>query len=234
MRFVVSAFLLAFVVAGPGIARAQEPVWLISPVEGPVARGFDEPVDRFAAGHRGIDYAVTPGTRVRASAAGTVTFASSVAGALYVTISHGSGLESTYSRLEEVWVTPGQIVEQGTWLGLTGEAHAGTDGLHFGVKLDERYVDPLSMLAPVDVSTAIHLAPLVWEPSTAIPAPLRTALMPRSAGTAARPCAQRQARAYGVVPPNDNIAVAVAGIGSKTKGGIAADMYEQGPELLGY
>jgi pimeloyl-ACP methyl ester carboxylesterase len=35
-------------------------------------------------------------------------------------------------------------------------------------------------------------------------------------------------------PPNDNIAIAVAGIGSRTKGGVSATMYEDGPEKLGY
>ena len=217
-----------------GVAHAQQPVVLSPPLDAPIGERFVPPETDFGPGHRGIDYATGPGQRVRAAAPGTVTFAGAVESALFVTVAHDANIETTYSRLGSVSVRVGQDVDEGTWLGATGVAHPGVAGLHFGVKVDGSYVDPLSMLGPSDVTDAIHLAPLVWEPSAEIPEPLRGALMPRSAGTSARTCVERVQRAYAAVPPNRNIAVAVAGIGSKTRGGVAADMYQHGPELLGY
>jgi pimeloyl-ACP methyl ester carboxylesterase len=224
----------ALSIALSGVAYAQQPVLLAPPLDAAIAKGFDPPDSDFGPGHRGIDYETGPGQRVRAAAPGTVTFAGEVGGALFVTVMHDSQVETTYSRLGAVSVRVGQEVGEGTWLGVTDAAHPGDEGLHFGVKVDGSYVDPLSMMGPSYVAGAIHLAPLVWEPSAEIPEPLRSALMPRSAGTSTRPCVERVPRAYAPVPPNGNIAVAVAGIGSKTQDGVAADMYEQGPELLGY
>ncbi len=89
------------------------------------------------------------------------------------------------------------------------------------------------MLGVFDVSEAIHLAPLVWQPPPAMPVAFRSAFA--DAGTHEAPC--RTSAPLGHVPatpPNDNIAVAVAGISSQTYGALRADMYEHGPEELGY
>src|SRR5881296_292194 len=69
------------------------------PVVGPVIRAFDPPDSPYGAGHRGIDIAAPVGTPVRAAAAGTVTFAGSVGGSLFVTVDHGAGLLSSYGWL---------------------------------------------------------------------------------------------------------------------------------------
>lgn len=224
----------ALSIACSGVAYAQQSTVLVPPLDAPIGERFVPPESDFGPGHRGIDYETGPGQRVRAAAPGTVTFAGAVGNALFVTVAHDPHVETTYSRLGDVWVRVGQDVGEGTWLGVTGAAHPGDAGLHFGVKVNGSYVDPLSMLGLSDVTDAIHLAPLVWEPSSELPEPLREALMPRSAGTSVRTCVERVPRAFATVPPNPNIAVAVAGIGSKTRGGVAADMYLHGPELLGY
>lgn len=221
-----------FLAAIPTSARAQIPVTLIPPVDAAVARLFEAPATDYGRGHRGIDYAVPTGTAVRAAAAGTVTYAGIVAGDLFVTIAHGSGLETTYSELSAISVTEGAVVEEGTWIGRSGSAHGG-DSLHFGVKLEGAYVDPESFLGALDVTGAIHLAPLVWEPENM--GGLETILQPASdAGDADPACALRGPLAAQRVPPNDNIAVAVAGITSKTAGGTDATIYETGPAELGY
>ncbi len=132
------------------------------PVVGPVTRGFDPPDSPFGSGHRGIDIAAPVGTPVRAATAGTVTFAGPVGGRLFVTVDHGSGLESTYSFLDSIAVRRGDVVSPGQAIARSGTGHAGGNvpALHFGVKLADAYVDPLGYLGPVEVWRFIRLAPL--------------------------------------------------------------------------
>jgi murein DD-endopeptidase MepM/ murein hydrolase activator NlpD len=91
-----------------------------------------------------------------------VTFAGPVGGRLFLTIDHGSGLESTYSFLSSVGVRRGAVVSQGQVVGRSGSGHAGSvvPHLHFGVRLLDVYVDPLLYLAPMEVWRYIRLAPL--------------------------------------------------------------------------
>ena len=155
----VAGMLIPTLAAGPARA-AGDWTW---PVSGPVIRGFDPPDSPFGSGHRGIDVAATVGTPVRAAADGAVTFAGPVGGRLFVTIDHGGGLESTYSFLSSLAVRRGDVVPQGRTIGRSGTGHAGAlvAHLHFGVRLDDVYVDPLAYLAPMEVWRFIRLAPLV-------------------------------------------------------------------------
>ncbi len=161
-----------------------------------------------------------------------VTFAGRVAATNAVTVDHGSGVETTYTGLSSVHVAPGDAVTEGRYLGTTGTVH-GTAGLHFGVKVDGVYADPTTLLHDIDVATAIHLAPLTWTPDGL--GDLGDMLaQPKTAGTARRSCREAVAVEDAPTPPNDNVAVAVAGITSKTADGVSADIYEHGPEVLGY
>lgn len=197
-----------------------------------MAVGFDEPTSDYGPGHRGIDYAVEVGTPIRAAGDGVVTFAADVAGLRAVTIDHGSGIESTYSGLSRIDVHVGDRVREGRYLGLTGTMH-GRAALHFGVKAASDYVDPVAYLVDLDLAGAIHLAPLTWAPDNL--GVLGESLpVPETAGTSRRECFPNRPLVAPERPPNDNIVVAVAGITSKTRGGVSADMYEHGPEELGY
>jgi hypothetical protein len=212
-----AALVAFFLVCSPGAARAS--TWLIPPVDGLVSRPFERPQTDYGPGHRGIDFAVPVETAVRAAGSGVVTFAGGVAGLLAVSIDHGGGLATTYTRLSSVTVSVGDQVAQGAWIGRSGESHPGEPGLHFGVRQDGAYVDPASYFGPLDAGSAVHLIPVEDFGSS---------------GPATRACTP-QHPLEGVPPaPNRNIAVAIAGIGSKTEGGVSADMYEQGPEFLGY
>src|SRR5688500_8539778 len=93
---------------------------LSPPVNGPVVRPFEAPAGPYAAGHRGVDFAVPPGTPVRAAAAGTVVFAGPVAGARHVVVAHAEGLRTSYSYLRGVRVAVGDAVERGAVLGSSG------------------------------------------------------------------------------------------------------------------
>ena len=162
-----------------------------------------------------------------------VTFAGRVGETSAVTISHDEGYESTYSSLSEIYVERGDLVQAGTWIGTAGSVHpGGADGLHFAVKRGEEYVDPALFLGVFDVSRAIHLAPLVWQPPAAMPVAFKSAFA--DAGTAQPLCRPAEELTAAPVAPNDNIAVAVAGISSSTRGSLRADMYEHGPEELGF
>jgi hypothetical protein len=204
---------------------------MVPPADGALERPFSAPLGPYAAGHRGVDYAVPADTLVRAIGPGRVAFAGSVASAQAVTVDHGGGLVSTYSSLSSVLVSEGEAVDQGEWLGRSGAAHAGAEpGLHLGMKLDGAYVDPAVYLGPVGIAGAIHLAPKVWHPPAFLTEGFRSAF---DAGSHRTLC-----RAEPVVEsgraPNDNVAVAIAGIGSKTRGGIDGGLYDGGAEHLGY
>ena len=217
---------------GTMVVPARAAQWLIPPVDGPIAARFDAPASRWGPGHRGIDYAVPPGTAVRAAGTGTVTFAGPVATTVAVTIDHGGGMETTYTDLGDALVVAGQTVTQGHVIGHSAEAHAGgIEGVHLGVIVNGRYVDPEQHVGPLDISAAIHLAPHVWMPPEALPAAFRTPLL---SANAIEPCSDAVSIGADPMPPSANVAVMLAGIGSKTRGGTSAALYEGGPELLGY
>jgi hypothetical protein len=142
------------------------------PVVGPVIRGFEPPPTPYSAGHRGIDIAVPFGTPIRAPADGVVTFAGWVAGSLFVTVDHGDGVRSSYSWLSAVMVKKGDAVTKGEVLARTGHGHPDVDTphLHFGVRINGEYVDPMLFLGSGSLVNVIHLAELTPPPSAVMSA----------------------------------------------------------------
>lgn len=171
MRRVAAGVVIVVLGLVPAMPARAEGTWMW-PVSGPVVRAFDPPSSPFGSGHRGIDVAAAPGTTAVAPAAGTVSFAGSVGGHLFVTIDHGGGLTSTLSWVSSLLVRRGDPVTAGDPVARTGWAHPGSEvaTLHLGVRLDDVYRDPLDYLAPIDVSSLIRLAP--WtEPAGGSAAP---------------------------------------------------------------
>jgi murein DD-endopeptidase MepM/ murein hydrolase activator NlpD len=175
VRSAVLAFLLPLLIpstiASP--AAAVAPLWAAAtpttsrtlgwPLRGPIVRGYEQPANPYASGHRGIDIGAPVGTQVKASADGVVHFAGKVAGSLFVSIDHDGGMQTTYSWVSEVDTRKGAQVHKGDVIALSGTGHPGSSEpthLHFGVKLDGDYVDPMQYLGSVDVAELIHLAPL--------------------------------------------------------------------------
>jgi Peptidase family M23/PGAP1-like protein len=217
----LTAVAIAAELAGETPPASAAQGWLIPPVDAPIEAPFVAPTSEFGPGHRGVDYDVPAGSAVRAAGAGSVRFAGSVAGNLAVTVDHGGGLVSTYSILSEIDVSRGQHVDPGTWLGRTARSHPGDgDGFHFGVKLHGAYVDPSNFLGPLDLGDALHLAPLLEQPSAAAHRPPE--------------CSRQQALDGDPSAPNDNVAVVVAGIDSATGGRSKPDIFGAAPDLLGY
>lgn len=230
---IVVAFSMLLAVVAPGDALGA-PRWLAPPVDSVITRYFEPPESDFGPGHRGIDYGVVPGVKVRAAGAGVVAFAGPVAGTNAVTLDHGDGLVTTYSRLGVISVLHGMTVDQGQFIGTTSSAHPGEwAGLHFGVKMNSLYVDPLTLLGPVDVSDAIRLAPTTEELEGSIDS-LLTSSSGR-AGTHHRACVDTPQTRRRPPPPSDNIAVSIAGLNSSTSEG-APDLYSTafGARALGY
>jgi murein DD-endopeptidase MepM/ murein hydrolase activator NlpD len=111
---------------------------LLPPVVAPVVDPFREPGCEWCPGNRGQQYGAVPGSAVRAAAAGTVSFSGVVAGTRYVVVDHViGGLRATYGGLADTGLAAGEVVAAGALVG-----HAGADGLHFGLRRGEHYVDP--------------------------------------------------------------------------------------------
>jgi Peptidase family M23 len=157
--------------ASSGVADGSG-AWL-RPVDGAVVRPFEDPASVYGPGHRGVDLAAAPGTPVRAANAGVVSFAGAVAGTLHVTITHAGGLRTSYSFLASVAVREGQTVARGDVVGTTGGTGPDHDGsvLHLGLRVGDRYVDPMALFRPDDLTQLVHLVP-TDEPA---PAPWSTA-----------------------------------------------------------
>jgi hypothetical protein len=112
------------------------------PVDAPVADGFRPPAQTWGAGNRGLEYATAPGTTVRASADGEVTFAGQVGGSLHVVVLHDDGIRTSYSFLRTIAVQRGDHVRQGQLLGATGDTP-----FHFGARAGDAYIDPALLFA---------------------------------------------------------------------------------------
>ncbi len=106
------------------------------PVTGPIVEPFRAPVCEYCAGHRGIEFAATPGSFVRAVAAGRVTFSGRVAGVTYVVIEHADGLRATYGMVAVALVQQGTNAQAGSAVAVAGPR------LFFGLRRGARYLDP--------------------------------------------------------------------------------------------
>lgn len=122
----------------PASATAACPLWR-PPVTGQVTRAFALPDTWHGRGHRGLDFAATPGTAVSAVADGTVAFAGRIAGRAVLVIEHPghspTPLRSTYEPVEAV-VREGELVTQGQRIGSVDTGgHCDGTCLHLGARL---------------------------------------------------------------------------------------------------
>ncbi|WP_353647747.1 M23 family metallopeptidase [Nakamurella sp. A5-74] len=115
---------------------------------------FRPPAERYGRGHRGVDLAATPGSRVRAAGAGTVVFAGPLAGRGVVSIEHASGLRTTYEPVDPS-VSAGARVAAGQPIGTLSPGHpscAPRGCLHWGARLGpQTYVDPMLLIGRIRI-----------------------------------------------------------------------------------
>lgn len=155
--------LLATVFVGGGDARAIEitPATpsgneLLPPILEPLTRGYEEPPNPFAAGHRGVDIEVDDGVSVLVAPAAGVVDTGVVVGNRYVTIERGTSQRITLSYVSASLVLDGETVAAGDPVARGGTGHDGTTTpthVHLSVRLADitdpsgwRYVDPMPYL----------------------------------------------------------------------------------------
>lgn len=144
----------------PGGIKAFNPM-PVQPVVTPVSTPKVQPSDRFlwpvkgviTQGywdlHRAIDIDGREGQLVRASAAGTVIYASwDLSGYGYlVMIDHGNGYVTYYAHLFGFYVDVGDVVEQGLPIGALGDTGNSTGPhLHFEIRKEGVHLNPLGVL----------------------------------------------------------------------------------------
>ncbi len=98
--------------------------------------------------HYGLDLGGPSGAPVAAANDGRVVVARDCyMSGRTVVLAHGPGLFTVYFHLSRIDVEPGQAVKKGERVGLLGATGRATGPhLHFGVKVNGRYVDPESVL----------------------------------------------------------------------------------------
>ncbi|SIR50497.1 murein hydrolase activator EnvC [Microbacterium sp. RURRCA19A] len=131
--------------AGADPLAGRDWLWPVTVVH--VVRPFVAPASPYAPGHRGLDLGDVE--RVRSPADGRVAFAGAVAGRPVVTIDHGDGLVTTFEPVTtELDVGAGVI--RGDPVGdVALGGHVGAGALHFGVRWNGEYVNPLRLLGGV-------------------------------------------------------------------------------------
>ena len=109
---------------------------------------FRAPPTPWSAGHRGVDLAAAVGQPVLSAGGGRVTFAGSVAGRGVVVVTHAGGERTSYEPVVDRSAV-GSAVARGHPIGVVGP----TPGhcvprtcLHWGVRVGDRYVDPLDLV----------------------------------------------------------------------------------------
>ncbi len=100
--------------------------------------------------HKGVDYGAPTGTRVRATADGSVAFAGSQSGyGNIVVLRHNGNVETAYAHLSRIDVRVGQRVTQEQTIGAVGMTGAATGPhLHYEFRVAGVHKNPLSIALP--------------------------------------------------------------------------------------
>ena len=117
----------------------------IAPVDSRISSYYGE---RWGRMHEGIDYAVNPGTKIRAAGAGRVIYSSWSSGyGRLIIIQHQKGLKTLYAHNSELLVNNGEYVHRGEIIARSGNTGNSTGPhLHFEVQVNGRPANPLNYL----------------------------------------------------------------------------------------
>lgn len=118
------------------------------------------PQQPWLAGHRGLDLDADIGQPVTAPSAGVVTYVGLVVDRPVLSIRHDQGLMSSFEPIDSTLVV-GDIVAKDHVIGMVASSghHCATGPcVHWGLRLDGAYVDPLDYLRGFG---PVRLLPLV-------------------------------------------------------------------------
>jgi murein DD-endopeptidase MepM/ murein hydrolase activator NlpD len=169
-------------VAGTGTYAqpAERFSWPLTPVP-TVSRSFQPPSKPYGPGHRGVDLVGAPGQPVLAAGGGTVVYAGPLADRGVVSVDHADGLRTSYEPVAAA-VHAGQLVRRGEPVGALEAGHLGCPAsacLHWGLRRDGQYLDPLMLVRPARV----RLLPWPADPESESQAPESPAPEPRPEST---------------------------------------------------
>ncbi|MGH3651955.1 M23 family metallopeptidase [Glutamicibacter sp.] len=118
---------------------------------------FDKPEKNWLPGHRGVDLAASSGDTVFAPQRGQVAFASVIVDRPVLVIDHGSGFKTSIEPVI-AGVSVGDWVEAGAKVGqvATG-AHCSGRCIHWGVRLNGEYIDPVLLIRDMRPSILLPL-----------------------------------------------------------------------------
>ncbi|ANE04296.1 M23 family metallopeptidase [Corynebacterium crudilactis] len=155
-RWILGLSFFLTVLLTPSLAHAYVNPATGEDKAGIVLRGFDKPAQNWLPGHRGVDLPLEIGAHVLASNSGTVAFAGTVVGTPTMSIDHGDGIRTTYQPVH-AHLNVGDPIEKGEVIGTLGHPTTSFPGLQWGAKIDEDYINPLSLLPrPTIRLKAIH------------------------------------------------------------------------------
>ena len=112
--------------------------------------GRSSPTEGASTDHKGVDIGASTGSDILAAASGTVTISTySVSAGNYIMIDHGGGVSTVYMHCSSLLVSEGEEVTQGQVIAKVGSTGYSTGPhLHFGVRADGAYVNPLQYVSP--------------------------------------------------------------------------------------
>ena len=107
-----------------------------------------DPFTKKPAWHQGVDLGAWPGTRVRATAPGEVTYAGRKGGyGQFIVIDHGCGIETAYGHLKRIHVKKGQIVDYRNTIGEVGSTGRSTGPhVYYEIRIKGKPVDPYQFI----------------------------------------------------------------------------------------
>ena len=135
--------------------KEQKDIFLATPkgwpVRGPITSGYGErenPVHGGPDFHSGVDISVEPGTAVRATADGVVSFAGWSGGSgNLVALEHGFGYTTFYAHNTRVVVSVGQHVKRGEVIAYSGSTGSSTGPhSHYEIWKEGKHINPMPYL----------------------------------------------------------------------------------------
>lgn len=103
-----------------------------------------DPITKRWAIHRGLDFVGQYGSKIHATAPGTITYADrNGAYGNFVEIDHGYGITTRYAHLKTIAVAQGDTVNKGDVIGLQGNTGRSTGShLHYEVRFNRTALNP--------------------------------------------------------------------------------------------